>query len=365
MDKELISLLALSLVPKVGPVTAKELMRALGSADQVLRSTESKLMRVAGVGPQLAKLIVEQNFFDRAAEELEFVNKHNIDIYSFLNDNYPIRLKRCNDAPLLLYSKGNSKLEDKHVISIVGSRLATDYGRGICREFIQELKPYNPIIVSGLAYGIDVCAHKEALNAGLQTLAIIGHGLDRVYPPSHRSIAMDILNQGALITEFHSGVKPDRENFPARNRIIAGISDAVVVIEAREQGGALLTAEMASSYNRDVFAFPGRVHDTQSRGCINLIKNNIAQVICSAAEFIETMAWDDVQQSNVQRKLFTNLSDDENLIVQHLIRQNMHIHFDDLLNHFDWKNSKLASILLQLEFAGVVKALPGKMYRLC
>lgn len=365
MDKELMSLLALSLVPKVGPVTAKELMRALGSAEKVLHSTESKLMRVAGVGPHLAKLIVEQNLFERAEEELEFVKKHNIDIYSFLNDNYPIRLKRCNDAPLLLFAKGSSMLESKHVISIVGSRLATDYGRGICKEFIQELKPYNPIIVSGLAYGIDVCAHKEALNAGLQTIAIIGHGLDRIYPPSHRAIAMDILNQGAIITEFHSGVKPDRENFPARNRIIAGISDAVVVVEAREQGGALLTAEMASSYNRDVFAFPGRVNDIQSRGCINLIKNNIAQVICSASEFIETMAWDDVQQSNVQRKLFTNLSEDENLIVQHLIRQNMHIHFDDLLNYFEWKNSKLASILLQLEFAGVIKALPGKMYRLC
>jgi DNA processing protein len=243
--------------------------------------------------------------------------------------------------------------------------MATDYGRGICKEFIQEIKAYNPLIISGLAYGIDICAHKEALYAGLQTVAVVGHGLDRIYPSSHKQIAMDIIDQGALLTEFHSEVKPDRENFPARNRIIAGMSDAVVVVEAREQGGALITADMANSYNRDVFAFPGRVHDTQSKGCIGLIKNNLAQLICNGREMVEALAWDEISNTNIQRKMFINLSEEENSIVQFLIRQNMHTHFDDLLSYFEWKSSKMATILLQLEFSGIIKALPGKMYRLC
>lgn len=365
MEKELLSLIALSMTPHVGPVTAKELIKNIGSAKEVLLSSESKLMRVAGVGPSIAREIKQNNLLSRAEQELKFIEKHHIDVYAFYEEMYPNRLKRCSDAPVLLYSKGNAKFDMKHAIAMVGSRLATDYGRGICKEFIQEIKAYNPIIISGLAYGIDICAHKEALYAGLQTIAVVGHGLDRIYPDSHRQIAMDIIEQGALITEFHSGVKPDRENFPARNRIIAGLSDAVIVVEAREQGGALITAEMANSYNRDVFAFPGRIHDLQSKGCNNLIKNNIAQVLCNGRELIEALSWDEVTPANIQRKMFINLTEEENSIVQFLIRQNMHTHFDDLLNYFEWKSSKMASILLQLEFSGIVKALPGKMYRLC
>ena len=365
MEKELLSLIALSMTPHVGPVTAKELIRNLGTAEQVLQSSEAKLMRVAGVGPSTAREIKQNNLLERAEQELRFIEKHHIDLYAFNNEVYPSRLKRCSDSPVLIYAKGNANLDAKHIIAMVGSRLATDYGRGICKEFIQEIKPYNPIIISGLAYGIDICAHKEALNAGLQTVAVVGHGLDRIYPSSHRQIAMDIIEQGALLTEFHSEVKPDRENFPARNRIIAGMSDAVVVVEAREQGGALITADMANSYNRDVFAFPGRVHDTQSKGCINLIKNNLAQVICNGKEMIEALAWDEISHPNIQRKMFINLTEEENSIVQFLIRQNMYTHFDDLLNHFEWRSSKMATILLQLEFSGIVKALPGKMYRLC
>jgi DNA processing protein len=365
MEKEIVSLIRLSMTPHVGPVTAKELIKYIGSAEEVLKSSETKLMRVAGVGPNIAREIFQNNLQERAVQEVRFIEKHGIDLYAFNSIHYPMRLKRCADSPVLLYAKGNASLESKHVIAMVGSRMATDYGRGICAEFIQEIKAYNPIIISGLAYGIDICAHKEALKAGLQTIAVVGHGLDRIYPSSHRQIAMDIIEQGALISEFHSEVKPDRENFPARNRIIAGMSDAVVVVEAREQGGALITAEMANSYNRDVFAFPGRVHDTQSKGCINLIRTNIAQVICNGREMIEAMAWDEISNVNIQRKLFINLNEEENSIVQYLIRQNMHTHFDDLLNYFEWKSSKLASVLLQLEFSGVIKSLPGKMYRLC
>lgn len=365
MEKELLSLIALSMTPHVGPVTAKELIKNIGSAKEVLVSSELKLMRVAGVGPSIAKEIKQNNLLGRAEQEIKFIEKHHIDVYAFYEEMYPSRLKKCTDAPVLLYSKGNAQLDVKHAIAMVGSRLATDYGRGICKEFIQEIKAYNPIIISGLAYGIDICAHKEALYAGLQTVAVVGHGLDRIYPDSHRNIAMDIIEQGALLTEFHSGVKPDRENFPARNRIIAGLSDAVVVVEAREQGGALITAEMANSYNRDVFAFPGRIHDLQSKGCINLIKNNIAQVLCNGRELIDALAWDEVTHPNIQRKMFINLTEEENSIVQFLIRQNMHTHFDDLMNHFEWKNSKLATLLLQLELSGIIKSLPGKMYRLC
>jgi len=357
--------IALSMVPQVGPVTARELIRVLGSAETVLKSTERTLQKVNGVGPALASKIKASKFLIRAEEELNFIEKHKIRAISFQDNDYPVRLKRCSDSPIVIYAKGSSILENRHVIAMVGSRLATDYGKGICREFIQDLIPYNPIIVSGLAYGIDITSHKEALRAGLETLAVVGHGLDRMYPSSHRGIALDIIKQGALITEFCSGVKPDRENFPARNRIIAGLSDAVIVVEAREQGGALITAEIANSYNRDVFAFPGRTYDPQSKGCLNLIRNNTAQIISSADEFIQNIGWGESKSASLQRKMFIDLNEDENKLIQYLILENKNVHFDQLMQHLEWKHSKLATVILQLEINGLLKSLPGSMYRLC
>lgn len=365
MEQEMIYTIALSMVPQVGPVTAKELIKSIGSAEEVLKSSERILQKVPGVGPHLSNQLKTKNFLERAEQEMRFLEKHKIRALSFQDNDYPIRLKRCNDSPIVIYAKGNSNLENRHVIAMVGSRLATDYGKGICREFIQDLRAFNPIIVSGLAYGIDINSHKEALRAGLETLAVVGHGLDRMYPSSHRGIALEIINHGALISEFYSGVKPDRENFPARNRIIAGLSDAVIVVEAREQGGALITADIANSYNRDVFAFPGRINDTQSKGCINLIRNNVAQIVSSAEEFIQNVGWGDAQQLSIQKKMFIELNEVENELVQYLISENSKVHFDQILNHLNWRHSKLSSTLLQLEISGLVKSMPGSMYRLC
>jgi len=365
MEQEMLYTIALSMVPQVGPVTARALIKTLGSAETVLKSTERTLQKVNGVGPGLASKIKASQFLKRAEIEIEFIQKHHIKAISFQDNDYPIRLKRCADSPIVIYCKGSSNLENRHVIAMIGSRLATDYGKGICKEFIQDLIPHNPIIVSGLAYGIDITSHKEALRAGLETLAVVGHGLDQMYPSSHRGVAMEIMQQGALISEFYSGIKPDRENFPARNRIIAGLSDAVIVIEAREQGGALITADIANSYNRDVFAFPGRTYDAQSKGCIHLIRNNIAQIISSAEDFVQSLGWGEIQQANVQRKLFIDLNEDENKLIQFLILENKKVHFDQILYHLNWKHSKLAAVLLQLEISGLVKSLPGSLYRLC
>jgi DNA processing protein len=365
MEQEMLYTIALSMVPMVGPVTAKELIKTIGSAEEVLKSSERKLLRVAGVGPAISQQLRSANFIERAEQEIRFLQKHQLQAIAFYQSEYPLRLKRCADSPLVLYVNGNSNFENRHIISIVGSRLATEYGKGICREFIQELRPYHPIIVSGLAYGIDITAHKEALLNGLDTLAIVGHGLDRIYPPTHTSVAKEIAKQGAIVSEFCSEVKPDRENFPARNRIIAGISDATIVVEAREQGGALITAEMANQYNRDVFAFPGRINDVQSKGCNQLIRNNSAQLLSSTSEFLDALGWDEAQKTSIQKKLFIDLTEEERVIVEYLIHSSVNVGYDQLLNHLNWKNSKLSTVLLQLEINGLIKTLPGSMFRLC
>lgn len=364
-DEELLYTIALSMVPQVGPITAKELIKCIGSAEEVMKSTEKTLLRVAGVGRHISVQIRTNHNLQRAEQELNFIRKHNIKAITYLEAEYPVRLKRCADAPLILYAKGISTLESRYVIAMVGSRLATSYGKGICREFIQDLVELNPIIVSGLAYGIDITAHKEALVAGLETIAVVGHGLDCIYPSTHRSVAKEIMQQGALVSEFYSEIKPDRENFPARNRIIAGMSDAVIVVEAREQGGALITAEMASQYNRDVFAFPGRINDLQSKGCLSLIKNNTAQLISSAKEFKELMNWNTMERKSIQKSLFIDLNEEERKIIELLITFNKNMHLDSLMQQLNWRNSKLNEVLLQLEIKGLVKCLPGKLYGLC
>ncbi len=365
MDEELVYIIALSMVPQVGPITAKELIKSIGSAEEVIKSNERTLLRVAGVGQHISKQIRSKNYLQRAEQEFNFIQKNNIRAITYLDAEYPIRLKQCVDSPLILYIKGNSNLENRYVISIVGSRMATEYGKGICRDFIQGIKELNPIVVSGLAYGIDITAHKESLTAGLDTIAVVGHGLDRIYPFTHRSVAQEIIQQGALVSEFFSEVKPDRENFPARNRIIAGMSDAVIVVEAREQGGALITAEIANHYNRDVFAFPGRIHDLQSKGCLSLIKNNLAQLISSSDEFRAQMGWNYSEKKAIQKSLFIDLNEEERKIIEMLITSNKDIHLDHLMQQLNWRNSKLNEVLLHLEIKGLVKCLPGKSYCLC
>lgn len=271
-------------------------------------------------------------------------------------------MKNCNDAPILIYFKGNCDLNRQRIINIVGSRKATEYGKEFTRRFVEGICQYNPIIVSGLAYGIDIAAHKEALRNNLSTIGVLAHGLDKIYPGTHRSIAEKMLETGGLLSEFPSETNADRENFPKRNRIVAGIADATIVIEAGESGGALITADIANSYNKDVFAVPGRVNDDYSIGCNNLIRDNKAQIITSAKDFVSFMLWEDKVKSNIKTiSLFVELSKDEKFVFD-IISAEKSIYIDDLIFKCGFSCSFVSKILLQLEFNSLIKQLPGKYY---
>jgi DNA processing protein len=282
----------------------------------------------------------------------------------FSDDNYPPKLKNCEDAPLVLYVKGEADFRNRRVLGIVGTRKATPYGRMLCEKLVDGLSHLRPLIVSGLALGIDGYAHREALKNGLETAAVLAHGLDRVYPSAHSGLAARIEKQGCLISDYVTGTKPDRENFPSRNRIIAGLCDAVVVVEAAITGGALITADLAASYNRDVFAFPGRVGDLYSAGCNRYIRENRAALIESAADVIAMMNWDDAPKKSkpVQKELFAELPPDEDAVYK-LIALSNEMSVDDICAALPMTPSRIASALLGLELKGHLQALPGKVYR--
>jgi DNA processing protein len=315
----------------------------------------------------LAKEIVNQNkVLQRAEEEIEFIIKNNIRYYYFTDKDYPFRLKECPDAPLILYSKCSQNLNDAKFLGIVGTRKATEYGKGLCKKFINELSTVpNLIIVSGLAYGIDINAHKAALDAGMPTIGIVAHGLDRIYPESHRSTAIKMIQHGGLVTEYISKTNPDRQNFVQRNRIIAGLSDAVVVVESAVKGGALITADLANDYNRDVFAFPGRIDDEWSMGCNALIKTNRASLIDNTGDFLKSMGWGDkiVAPQHLQQSLFVELTEDEQLIYAFLRKCPEGIQVNQLAVEIAFPFSKLTGTLLQMEFKMLVKCLPGGVYK--
>jgi DNA processing protein len=303
--------------------------------------------------------------FDRAEEEVKFIEKNNISALFYLDQAYPTRLKFCHDSPLMLYYKGTADLNAAKIVALVGTRNATEYGRDLCNLLAGGLKEHQALIASGLAYGIDTWSHKAALDCGLDTVAVLGHGLDKIYPYTNRELAEKMLENGGLLTEFPCKTKPDRENFPKRNRIIAGISDAVVVVEAAERGGALITAEYANNYNRDVFAFPGRIGDLHSEGCNTLIKTNKAALIQSAEDIAYLLNWDlkKEKKKRVQTQLFITLSPDEELIVNTL-KEKGDMEIDNLLIETKLLPAKAASLLLNLEFEGILRCLPGTVYRL-
>jgi DNA processing protein len=296
---------------------------------------------------------------------MEFITKYNIGHYFFLDQGYPVRMKQCIDSPLLLYYKGNSDLNQQRIVSIVGTRRATDYGKRMVRELIEGLASSGVLITSGLAYGIDTAAHKAALDLGLSTVAVLGHGLDRIYPQLNKPLAGRMVHQGGLLTEFLSESNPDRENFPRRNRIIAGIADATIVIEAGVKGGALITADIANSYNRDVFAVPGRVGDEFSAGCNNLIRTNRAALVQSAGDIKYIMNWDVSAPAAgaVQRELFISLTPDEEKLLS-ILKQLGDCGIDTLCQESQLMPAKVASALLNLEFEGIVKCLPGKVFHM-
>ncbi len=357
--------IGLTLLPGVGDVLGKKLVAYCGGVEAVFKQNRKALEKIPGIGDKLVNSILSQNVLKRAEEEILFIEKHNITPLFYLDKQYPDLLKHCVDSPVVLYFKGNSGLNVPRIISIVGTRKITDYGKEVCEKIIRGLTEYNPLIVSGLAYGVDTCAHRLALDNQLKTVAVLGHGLDRIYPYLNKSLAVKMTEQGGLLTEFMKGTTPDRENFPQRNRIIAGIADATLVVEAAKSGGALITAAIANSYNREVFSVPGRIGDTWSEGCNLLIRDNKAALVQDAKDIALALGWEKESEKNTprQRELFVELSPDEEKIVT-VMKGFSQLGIDDIVLRSELPNSKAAAALLSLEFQGIVRAMPGKVYKL-
>ncbi|SEK72801.1 DNA-processing protein DprA [Parapedobacter koreensis] len=357
--------IALTKVSGVGSVLGRHLVSHFGDAEAVFSATKKALVAVPGIGTRLAETILNGNALQNAENELRFIEKHHIQVRFWGSKDYPKRLAECSDAPLLLYYKGHADLNAPRMISIVGTRNATSYGKSVCSEFIQALSSYHATIISGLAYGIDSYAHRNALTFGLPTIGVLGHGLDRIYPATNREMAAQMLDYGGLLTEFPSGTNPDRQNFPMRNRIIAGLADVTIVVEAATKGGALITAEIANTYNRDVCAFPGNLNQEFSAGCNYLIKTNRAHLITGAKDLEYLMNWLPDTTSGSSRQLGLPVTlDVQEQHVYDIIRSMGQIAIDDLSLRLQWPQSKLAITLLEMEIKGVVAALPGKVYRI-
>ncbi len=367
IDEKLKFKIALSLIPKVGHITAKKLVSYVGSFEGVFKESKKSLLKIPGIGEFLANQIVSTDALQKADEEILFIEKEKINVIFYLDKNYPERLKHCEDAPILLYSKGSIDLNQQKVISVVGTRKATTNGIQFCEKLIRELteRNHNPIIVSGLAYGIDAVAHNSALKNKLQTVAILGHGLDIIYPASHKKLAAEIKETGMIITDFPSKSIRDKNNFIKRNRIIAGLSDATIVVESGVKGGSLVTADLANSYNRDVFAVPGRVTDEYSKGCNSLIKTNKAAMLTSVDDLEYLLGWEANNNNRkiVQKELFVQLNDDEQKILQ-ILKDSEELPIDIICLKSSMPTSKVSPILLSLEFAGLVRALPGKLFKI-
>ena len=364
MNSEKIYQIALTLVHKVGDIAAKKLIAYCGSAEAVFKQSKQSLMLIPGVGPVIANSIFSKDLLSAAEFELRFMEQNNVKPIYFMDDDYPFRLRQCIDAPIMLYVKGDVNFNVKRILSIVGSRKATAYGRDLTDKIVRDLRGLGDfLIISGLAYGIDVAAHKACLKYGIPTVGILAHGLDRIYPSIHYQISNDMQKQGALVSDFISGTKPNRENFPKRNRIIAGIADATIVIEAQKKGGALITAGIANSYNRDVFAVPGRVGDENSEGCNNLIRRNQAALIESANDVCYLMGWDKESEKNTSEhvELFIDLTKEEKLLLKILSSQEK-LTFDSITMQAKLTIPKIMQVLLHLELKGLVRSLPGNQY---
>lgn len=360
----LVHKIALTLIKNIGSRQARKLLNAFDTAESIFKAKKDELLKIEGIGAKIAASILNTDALVRAEKQLEFINKHKIEVLFYTDVNYPKRLRNCYDAPVLLYFKGNVNFNQKRVVSIVGTRNATAYGKELCKKLIEVLLPYDVLIISGLAYGIDVTAHKESLNFQIPTVGVLGHGLDRIYPPTHAEIARNMILDGGLLTEFLPGTTPDKENFPKRNRIIAGLCDVLVVVEASKKGGALITADIANSYFKDVYAFPGRTNDQYSEGCNFLIKTNRAGLINDPKDLIYYLGWEDErkEKTKVQVKLPLNLTETELLIVE--VLKNNALDVDELSSKTNLSQSKLVMALLTLEMQGMVVMLPGKCYQL-
>ncbi len=357
--------LALQRVPNLGDTTAKKLLKLVGSAEGIFKEKKSNLIKINGVGTFKIRELSEKIQLDEADEEIQFIEQNNIEFSYFQDKAYPENLKNCIDGPLLFFHRGNIDIQNKKMISIVGTRNITTYGKSFCEKLVEELAPINPVIVSGLAYGVDITAHRSALDNGLQTIACLAHGLNQIYPKSHKKYINKIEKNGGFITEFWSSDSFDRNNFLKRNRIIAGLTQATIVIESAEKGGSLVTADIANSYNREVFALPGRATDSQSQGCHNLIKTQQAHLFTSAADLIYILGWDLDEETPKpkQTQLFVTLTEEEKTIYRFLKEQGKK-DMDSIALHCRIPTFKAATLLLSMELKGVLRPLPGKLFQI-
>lgn len=358
--------IGITLLNGVGDVLAKNLIAYCGSAEEVFKTKKQQLEKIPGIGKHTSELILNsKSALNRAEKEIKFLEEKSIQAIFFTDKEYPQRLRNCHDSPVMLYYKGNANLNSTKIISIVGTRTPSIYGKQITEKLIEGLTESGCLIVSGLAYGIDIAAHKAALNCKLNTIGVLAHGLDRMYPSVHSQYAEKMILQGGLLTEFLSETNPDKENFPKRNRIVAGMCDALIVVESKRGGGSLITSTIANSYNKDVFAFPGKAGDALSEGCNGLIKSHKANLIESAADLLYIMNWDEKPKSKKtnQMPLLLNLSDEEQLIINTFQNKNQ-LHIDEICYLTSFSVSKASSYLLQLEFSNIILSLPGKLYKL-
>ncbi len=364
-DDALLYRIGVTMIPGIGNMNAKKLIAWCGDPAVVFKESKSDLLKIPGMARILSGNINLKDLLIRAEKEVNFIRNSGIKALYYYDEDYPERLKQCADSPLMLYYKGLEEIMEKKTLAVVGTRNATSYGKRICQEIIKGFEGDKVMIVSGMAYGIDSIAHRKALSCDLKTIGVMAHGLDRIYPNENRNMAARMLKQGGLITEFMSKTNPDRENFPKRNRIIAGLADAVLVVESAGKGGAMITANIAQSYNRDVFAVPGKLHEPYSDGCHQLIRRNIAALVRSADDIKYSMGWEGghaKQQKSIADQL-EKYNPDERTILN-IILDKERAQIDDLVLISGLGASKTASILLKLEFEGVITGLPGKLYEI-
>lgn len=359
---ELFYLLALQKVEGVGDIVAKKLITYCGSAENVFQSKAPHLKSIDGIGSFILQKLKDKTIFKKAEQELSFIQKNNISWMDFRHENYPEKLKHCIDGPTVLFTSGAISLKKKRVISIVGTRQITSHGMEFCKNLIAELAPLDPVIVSGFAYGVDIVAHQAAMDHNLQTIGVVAHGLNQIYPKVHKRYVSKMEENGGFITEFWSSSNPEKENFVKRNRIVAGISEATIVIESADKGGSLITANMANEYNRDVFAVPGRILDKYSQGCNNLIKTQKAHLLTGAADLLYILNWNlETASVPIQKQMFISLTDDEQKIYNFLQSKGKE-QMDLIALKCDFPIYKISSMLLDMELKGMIRPLPGKIF---
>lgn len=371
-QQEILYSMALTKLKGLSLLNAKVLLEIMGSASEVFAHRKDIVGVIPDASPRLVEALAHVDEALGAAErEWAFVEQKHLRVLTLQAEDYPQRLRECEDAPLVLYYCGSADLNRVRVINMVGTRKCSEYGRELCHNFVRDLKRYYPdtLIVSGLAYGIDISAHRAALDCGMDTVGVLAHGLDIIYPAMHRQTAADMVHQGGgLITEYMSGTTPEKGNFVRRNRIVAGMSDACVVVESAAKGGSLITAELSAEYNREVVAFPGRVYDERSAGCNHLIRRHQATLITSAADFLEVMGWPDpldkkAKTAAVQQELFPDLNNEERALTEALMEVDDK-HINQLVVDTNIPYSRVSMLLFDLEMRGIVRALGGARFRL-